>query len=389
MGLLDDMVKNQFGAPLSDAIQSIVLARKEDAANETLTPIVNEFGKALQGSIIANKGVLDPAKTATLYQNYLTKIISAGGGDTQAGVRAQAGLKSIAESILSGSSQVSKQGLESAQSQQYSANANKLNAEASIMNTPAPERLRKVTASPEGTTLGQADAISAAESRYLQKETEQMRLSIGDKQKREEDARLMQGLLIKHGGKNADELPKDLVTKLANNSLSVRDIAKMIAGKGATPDDYEKAKEVVVKAYAEFSSGRSGTGTYPVDQQMLMDKYQVDAATYHQVMGNLAADPNYMVAAPATKDEMLGVEFGKAKARIAGQSPESPVVRQILEDRKRKALEQPVPSHQPSTVSPRNTTGAEAAESESFYDKLSGWMGSYGKTPQGKPKALK
>lgn len=381
MSVLDDMVKNQFGAPLSEALQSIITGLHEKNAQEAFAPVITGFGKELTGKIIANRGVISPEDVATMQQSSMAKLVEMGGLSTQAYKQASQAIQNMSDAILQGITTGSTVRSQKAQAEYQTKLGERAAEETRVSSTQAPGIIQKLYGKSD-MTVGEEEGAARAITPFMQRETEAMRISLGDQKQREQDARLLQSLITKHlPPKYVDNLP-DLTKKLASNTLSVRDIARLVSGKNVTPEEYDKVRDAIQSAYSEFASGREGTGTYAVDQQAEMDKYQIDSSTFHQVMSQLGQDMNYMTADPRTQYEMRQQRLAEAKASIAAQPIQDPVLENLRKIQAGRVLH---PELQPEPVHERANTAADATESESFYDKLNNWMGGYGKTKEGKP----
>jgi len=259
MSLLDDLVKNKFGSPLADSMQSIALQGRERRAGEDFAPIVQEYNKKLT-QIAASGKPPTPEEMSLLTGRTLGQMLEVagpGGMATQAGQYTKGTMMSMADLILKGSKEGAEQRLQTAQGQQATSTANKYTEETRQAQKELPLAIQKEYGVPN---YGALTALAPHIQREVQLKVAKMQLeasNAGNERQREQTANELGSVLIKNLDEYAINMGK-VRKKIMDNPLDIEGMLDVIMESNPDKGKRSKVRDRIQQSYVDWSNSKTG-----------------------------------------------------------------------------------------------------------------------------------
>lgn len=310
MGLLDDMVKLQFGAPAREALWGIGAGIKERKAGEILTPVISHLAEEYKNPanipmMKSNTGE-DVVDTQAV-QNRIASMVAKSGGvlgpellGTETYKSMLGNVQSVSDLILKGvaGKTAVEKGLSEAQQQR--AQAVMQRAQAGDIQAQEVER-RKMTASLDtllpnapfipkeyrGKPLRDVLSISRAEEPYIGWEEAKLRFSAAEREQKKYLTEFKMQYLMPALGYDITNLGTSIDKDLEDNNIDA--IVKKIQKSGGTKETYEQIRTKVEKAFTEYNVSARAKDMY----QMMASYAQGEEAyaRYVEAMSGASQTP--------------------------------------------------------------------------------------------------
>lgn len=372
MGLLDDLSKLQYGAPLSDALRSIGLQIRERNVAEAVAPIVEDFTKKLQQSAVSPEGKLSlgPEEISLLAQKSIADLynkVGPGGVNTDAFKSAQGAIAGLSDVILSGIESENKRQRERAVARYTTAQAAEQEKSTSLLDT----AIQPTGFTPKelvGKTYRQALATSEVDKVYMPYEVSKLSVGLRNKEEKERFMADMTTLVVKHLGPDyATYIPKNvekmLVTNLGDLKSIMQDIIKNKYGKsvrfgsnGLPIDDdaYKESLNIIDglhKAYSEYASSKTGMLQYEASANASIARSNADIMKYNLDLAEKALDAalqeTNMDLEPSDRIELMRSYANQLRSVATGQPAIDPImqsiINEIIAERQKKGVVKEVP----------------------------------------------
>lgn len=370
MGLLDDLVKLQFGKPIADAITAIRLAARESEAQEKVAPILQQLSQE----------PLTYENIATLARS-IGQIVSTLGPEglgTETFAKSSGALQSLSDLILG-------QTLSEARKRQLEASARYDVARA--QETERATNILDSTITPteftpkglHGATYRQALHSSEVDKIYMPWYSAMLSVRDAAKQEKQRNAEIITSLLVKHLGPDyARYLPQDVESLTASSLGDVKRVAGIVI-KNKYPDakfdekgfpiepsqrqEMDAIIERVVGAYGEYASSK--TGVY----QLEIEGNRLRSEAYKQAVESVDRIIEMNPSLAPMRSKMIDDAMRLYGSGVSGRSLEADELRQIIE----KYIRKDNPSTPTSTP---NTPTSNTEELRQMYERYLQYLGS-------------
>lgn len=308
MGLLDDLVKLQFGAPLTQSLFQIGSMIRENDAAEKIAPIVTRFREELDKTPDVSKRYELAARTLL----DLSKAVGPEGTGTNVYQTASKSIASIPEMILRGAAGQSEIDIADVQrkilQQKFEA------GEASLPPGSIAARLTGTAGMP----MAKAELMSEIDKPYIPYLTEKLSVSASTKEKQQKFNQELASLMVHYlGADYLKSIPKDMMGYFVDGNFDlaglVNTIVKKHYGKNAKPEDVKKVTDGVYSAVSAFGLAQS---VGPHALETLRANQQAMAAQLNNLIAQykLNADIAKAAAEMVSKDISLMADPERLKA---------------------------------------------------------------------------